>query len=129
MLTKNPERWSSIIKMQSLNPPNDDNIIIKEGGDMQYDKEFKLQALELSDEIGVKAAAEQLGIKYYTLADWRRQRKARGEEAFVGSGNKMMPLSEKDRRIKELEEELRETKRANDILKEALGFFAQSRKK
>ena len=24
--------------------------------DMQYDKEFKLQALELSDEIGVKAA-------------------------------------------------------------------------
>ena len=36
--------------------------------DMQYDKEFKLQALELSDEIGVKAAAEQLGIKYYTLA-------------------------------------------------------------
>ena len=50
-------------------------------------------------------------------------------EAFVGSGNKMMPLSEKDRRIKELEEELRETRRANDILKEALGFFAQSRKK
>ena len=63
-------------------------------------KEFKLQALELSDEIGVKAAADQLGIKYYTLADWRRQRKARGEEAFVGSGNKMMPLSEKDRRIR-----------------------------
>ena len=97
--------------------------------DMQYDKEFKLQALELSDEIGVKAAAEQLGIKYYTLADWRSQRKARGEGAFVGSGNKAMPLTEKDRRIKELEAELRETKRANDILKEALGFFAQSRKK
>ena len=94
---------------------------------MQYDKEFKLQALELSDEIGVKAAADHLAIKYYT--DWRRQRKARGEEAFVGSGNKMMPLSEKDRRIKELEAELRETRRANDILKEALGFFAQSRKK
>lgn len=36
--------------------------------------EFKLQALELSDEIGVKAAAEQLGIKYYTLADWRSER-------------------------------------------------------
>lgn len=74
---------------------------------MQYDKEFKLQALELSDEIGVKAAAEQLGIKYYTLADWRSQRKARGEGAFVGSGNKVMPLNEKDRRIKELEAELR----------------------
>ena len=67
--------------------------------DMQYDKEFKLQALELSDEIGVKAAAEQLGIKYYTLADWRSQRKARGEGSFVRSGNKVMPPSEKDRRI------------------------------
>ena len=52
---------------------------------MQYDKEFKLQALELSDEIGVKAAADQLGIKYYTLADWRRQRKARGEASAQGS--------------------------------------------
>ena len=31
---------------------------------MQYDKEFKLQALGLTDEIRVKAAAEQLGIKY-----------------------------------------------------------------
>ncbi|MST51076.1 transposase [Hornefia butyriciproducens] len=96
---------------------------------MKYDKEFKLRALELADEIGVKAAAEQLGIKYYTLADWRRQRKAHGKESFVGSGNKMIPLSEKDRRIKELEAELRETRQANDILKEALGFFAQSRKK
>ena len=73
-LTEDQERWSG----------------------MQYDKEFKLQALELSDEIGVKAAAEQLGIKYYTLADWRSQRKARGEGAFVGSGNKVMPLSELD---------------------------------
>ncbi|MGN8764553.1 transposase [Hornefia butyriciproducens] len=73
--------------------------MIREGGDRKYDKEFKLQALELADEIGVKAAAEQLGIKYYTLADWRRQRKAHGKESFVGSGNKMIPLSEKDRRI------------------------------
>lgn len=96
---------------------------------MQYDKEFKLQALELSDEIGVKAAAEQLGIKYFTLAEWRKIRKERGIEAFVGSGKRQYPLSEKDRRIAELEKELRETKRANEILKEALGFFAQSRKK
>lgn len=70
-----------------------------------------------------------LGTASFPTADWRSQRKVRGEGAFVGSGNKVMPLSEKDRRIKELEAELRETKRANDILKEALGFFAQSRKK
>ena len=29
----------------------------------------------------------------------------------------------------ELEAELRETKRANEILKDALGFFAESRKR
>lgn len=101
----------------------------KGGKRMQYDKEFKLQALQLSDEIGVKKASEQLGINYYTLAEWRKIRKKQGTDAFVGSGHQALPASDKDRRIMELEAELRETKRANEILKEALGFFATSRKK
>ena len=42
---------------------------------MQYDNSFKQEALELSDEIGVRKAAEQLGIPYYTLADWRNKSK------------------------------------------------------
>ena len=96
---------------------------------MKYDNSFKLEALKLSDEIGVRRAAEQLGIPYYTLADWRNIRKSVGESAFVGSGNRREPLDEKDRRIQELENELRETKRANEILKDALGFFAESRRK
>lgn len=36
-----------------------------------YDKQFKEEAVRLSDEIGVKKAADQLGVSYYTLADWR----------------------------------------------------------
>ena len=96
---------------------------------MQYDKEFKLQALELSDDIGVKKAAEQLGFPYFTLAEWRAIRKHRGTGAFVGSGHQSQHLSDKDLRIKQLEAELRESQRANEILKEALGFFASSRKK
>ena len=96
---------------------------------MQYDKDFKLHALQLSDEIGVKSAAEQLGISYYTLSGWRKIRKDRGVHSFVGSGHSVVPASEKDQRILELEKELRETKRANEILQEALGFFAVSRKK
>ena len=35
---------------------------------MKYDNTFKLEALKLSDEIGVRKAAAQLGIPYYTLA-------------------------------------------------------------
>ena len=38
-------------------------------------------------------------------------------------------FKEVDRRIQELENELREAKRANEILKDALGFFAESRRK
>ena len=43
---------------------------------MKYSKEFKEEALKLSDEIGVKKAAQQLGIQYYTLSDWRSKRSA-----------------------------------------------------
>ena len=41
---------------------------------MKYSKEFKEEALKPSDEIGVKKAAQQLGIQYYTLSDWRSKR-------------------------------------------------------
>lgn len=40
----------------------------------QYTKEFREQAILLSDEIGVKKAAEQLGVVYSTLLDWRKRR-------------------------------------------------------
>ena len=43
---------------------------------MKYSKEFKEEALKLSDEIGVKKAATQLGLHYYTLAEWRKNRKS-----------------------------------------------------
>ena len=66
---------------------------------------------------------------HITLADWKYIRKHQGASYFVGSGYKRKPIDEKDRRIQKLEAELRETKRANEILKAALGFFAESRKK
>jgi len=96
---------------------------------MKYDKSFKLEAISLSDEIGVKKATDQLGISYHTLYDWRKSHNRYNDQAFIGSGNKHKPTDEKDRRILELERELRESQRANEILKEALGFFAASRKK
>ncbi len=39
---------------------------------MNYDNEFRQEALKLSDEIGVKKASELLGVPYYTLSAWRR---------------------------------------------------------
>ena len=94
-----------------------------------YEKSFKEEAVRLSDEIGVKQAAAQLGISYWTLSDWRAARKTQGSQAFVGSGHTRLPADEKERRILELEKENSELKRANEILKDALGFFAESRRK
>lgn len=90
----------------------------------KYSKEFKTEALKLSDEIGVKKAAVQLGLQYYTIADWRKNRKA-AQAALKPI------LTEDEMRIRnsELERENAELKRANDILKDALGFFAKDRKK
>lgn len=89
----------------------------------KYSKEFKEEALKLSDEIGLKKAAAQLGLNYYTVADWRKNRK---------SATKLPdPATDEEQRsrIRELERENKELKQANDILKDALGFFAKDRKK
>ena len=89
----------------------------------KYSKEFKEEAIRLSEEIGSKNAAEQLGIPYYTLADWRNHSKHKPKEIET--------LSEDELRIRnrELERENAELREANNILKDALGFFAKDRKK
>ena len=91
----------------------------------KYSREFKEEALKLSDEIGGKKAASQLGLPYYTLADWRN----RTRDRITGQPKKEMSLTEQEIRIRELERENAELKEANEILKDALGFFAKDRKK
>ena len=88
-----------------------------------YSKEFKEEAIRLSDEIGNKKAAAQLGIPYYTLADWWNHRKHKSKETVT--------MSEDELRVRnrELERENAELRGANNILKDALGFFAKVRKK
>ena len=59
---------------------------------------------------------------YFTLADWRSIRR---------NTPPAKPLSAEEQiiRIRELERENAELRTANDILKDALGFFAKDRKK
>ena len=89
----------------------------------KYSREFKEEAIRLSDEIGSKKAAAQLGIPYYTLADWRKQGKR------VPSKTEVLTDTELRQRYRELERENAELREANNILKDALGFFAKDRKK
>lgn len=94
----------------------------------RYDKAFKEEAVRLSDEIGPKKTAEQLGVKYHTLQDWRKQRNRHGGDAYIGSGHTYTSADKTAREI-ELEREIIELRRANEILKDALGFFAKDRKR
>ncbi len=89
-----------------------------------YSEEFKEQALKLTDDIGLKKASEQLGLKYSTLSGWRqlRSKKNKQNKDQVNS----TPLTDRE---KEMQIEIQELTQANEILKDALGFFAKDRKK
>ena len=78
----------------------------------------------MSDEVGVKKAAEQLGISYYTIAEWRKVRSRKAKEERIASDK--TPLNEREL---EMQREIQELKKANEILKDALGFFVVDRKK
>jgi transposase len=90
----------------------------------RYTQEFREQALRLSDDIGVKKASEQLNVNYETMKDWRKLRSRKTKEPA-------RQLSEEEYRKENerLRQEIAEINRANEILKDALGFFAKDRKK
>jgi transposase len=93
----------------------------------EYDQEFKEEALKLSYETGLKAASEQLGIPLSTLSSWRSNVKKHGPIAFVGSGH--LRVDPKAAEVRALEKKIKELESANDILKKALAFFAESQKR
>jgi len=56
---------------------------------MKYTKEFKEEAIKLSDEIGLKKATTELGLKYYTISDWRKDRKANEKKIAILEPNEL----------------------------------------
>lgn len=92
-----------------------------------YDKSFKEEAVKLALETNISGAAQSLGIHVNTLRKWVSNTVERPDNPFIGSGKKY--ISAQDAEKAALLKENRELKRANEILKEALGFFAKSQKK
>lgn len=66
----------------------------------------------------VTRVASQLGVGAESLRHWLKQ-------AEIDAGARPGTTTEDQRRIAALEKELREVKRANDILKAASAFFAR----
>jgi len=92
-----------------------------------YEKEFKDKAVKIALEVGTAKAARDLGISSNTLYTWMNLVRKHGGLAHVGNGNSRQRSSDSDtanhtKRIRELE-------KVNQILKDALGFFAVSQKK
>ena len=94
-----------------------------------YTKEEKLSIVKLSleDNKSVQSISERYGIVPNTLYNWRSKYLKNTESAFPGKGNKMM--TDEERKIHELEKELRETRLERDILKKAVGIFSKSDRK
>jgi transposase len=65
----------------------------------------------------IARVADQLGINRETLRNWVRQ-------AEVDAGQRPGVRTAEQQRISELEREVRELRRANDILKAASAYFA-----
>jgi transposase len=91
----------------------------------EAEKERAVRAVrQLRKELGtdhgtIKRVADQLGIGVESLRGWVRQ-------AEIDEGIKPGLSSEDAERMKRLEQENRELKRANEILRKASAYFAQA---
>jgi transposase len=79
---------------------------------------LEIQAREGKGHGEVARVARQLGVHRETLRVWVRQ-------AETDSGQRPGTTTEDGRRIAELEREVRELRRANEILKAASAYFAR----
>ena len=100
----------------------------------KYDKEYKVQAVKLAEEVGTRKAAQDLGIPRGTLEGWVRKakeiEKAAGEKCSVED---VMNLAEEvqmlRKKVKEQQKEIVRLEEMNEFLEEASAFFAASCRK
>ncbi len=82
---------------------------------------------KLREELGtsqgtIQRVAEQLGYGVESVRTWVRER----DVADGLAGPDAQRVAELEARNRQLEQELRETRRANEILKKAAAYFAQA---
>ena len=94
----------------------------------RYSPEFRERAVRLIDEqmkegksqwAGIQSISQKLGCTPESLRRWTRR-------VEVDEGKRPGLTTEERERLKALERENRELKRANEILKTASAFFAQA---
>ena len=92
----------------------------------KYPDELRQRAIRMAVDLrrdpatrtgALRRVGEQLGINPETLRNWVTQ-------AEVDAGDRAGTTTDEARRVVELEREVRELRRANEILKTASAFFA-----
>ena len=87
-----------------------------------FNNEFKVQALELAEQIGsVTEAATRLGIQAERIRLWKRQLGRNSPGKSVSVAQSMADAEE----IKRLRKQVSELEKTNYILKKAAAFFSQ----
>jgi transposase len=86
---------------------------------LRYTDEFKKQALEHADQVGVTRASKDLGVSDSNIYNWRSLFKIAGSLPL-----KTVSSTELDE-LKSLRRENSELKKVNHILKSAAAFFSQ----
>jgi transposase len=93
-----------------------------------YSREFKLKAVELSNVRGnTQEVARDLNVKAELIYRWRKELANSPDLAFSGNGNAQ--LTEEQKELKRLRDELADVKMERDILKKAVSIFSKSDRK
>ncbi len=92
----------------------------------RFSKEFKLEAIRLSEESGKPKAqvARELGIRVNQIGKWRKQL----EEQPVGASSDKDCHAERDDELKCLRHELADAREENEVLKKAAAYFARNQR-
>jgi transposase len=92
----------------------------------KYPEELRERAISMAVDLrrdpgtrtgALRRVGEQLGVNPETLRNWVQQ-------AEIDAGHRPGTTSEEARRVAELEREVKELRRANEILRTASAFFA-----
>ena len=91
------------------------------GTKKRYNREFQLQACRLVVDQGytIKEAAERLGISTWTIREWIKKYRSKGE---LPAADQPVPEAEE---LKRLRKEVKQLQLKNELLKKTAAYFAK----
>ena len=99
----------------------------------QYSREYKEEAIKLTEEKGCKNASEELGISYNTLYGWVKEARKGNLHLEKRSDSNVSKLEEELQQLrkvaKDQAKEINRLQEENEFLAEATAFFAASRQR